>query len=253
MVIRPAYSCMLGRPWIHAASLVPSSLHQKLKFIVGDKLVIISGEEDLVVACPKPAEHIKANEEALETAFQSKGYKVGRGLGKNLDGIIRPVQVMGNSGKLGLGYQPHGKTLQKMPIKGQRRIGHLWEHFVSKGFANQVEEETGQQEMGPGDYVHLDPDQTGTVNWTILDIPVVHMNHQCYNILTNECNETEIGQDIREELEGIDKTLGPLPREVETINSRTTERREIKVGTTMHPEIRKDLIQLLKEYVDIFA
>ncbi|RDX76830.1 hypothetical protein CR513_43125, partial [Mucuna pruriens] len=69
MDIRPTYSCLLGRPWIHAAGVVPSSLHQKLKFIVGDKLVIISWEEELVVACPKPIEHVEANEEALETAF----------------------------------------------------------------------------------------------------------------------------------------------------------------------------------------
>ncbi|RDY00939.1 hypothetical protein CR513_15786, partial [Mucuna pruriens] len=33
MDIRPAYSCLLGRPWIHATGAVPSSLHQKVKFI----------------------------------------------------------------------------------------------------------------------------------------------------------------------------------------------------------------------------
>ncbi|RDX84728.1 hypothetical protein CR513_34179, partial [Mucuna pruriens] len=71
MDIKPAYNCLFGRPWIHAASVVPSSVHQKLKFIIGDKLVIISREKDLMVACPKSAGHVEANEEALETAFQS--------------------------------------------------------------------------------------------------------------------------------------------------------------------------------------
>ncbi|RDX84226.1 hypothetical protein CR513_34757, partial [Mucuna pruriens] len=33
MDIQPAYSCLLGRPWIHAVGAVPSSLHQKVKFI----------------------------------------------------------------------------------------------------------------------------------------------------------------------------------------------------------------------------
>ncbi|RDX91743.1 hypothetical protein CR513_26230, partial [Mucuna pruriens] len=69
MDIRPAYSCLLGRPWIHAPGAVLSSLHQKLKFIVGDKRVIILGEEDLVVTCPKPVGYTEANEEALKTAF----------------------------------------------------------------------------------------------------------------------------------------------------------------------------------------
>ena len=31
MEIRPAYSCLLGRPWIHKAGAVTSTLHQNLK------------------------------------------------------------------------------------------------------------------------------------------------------------------------------------------------------------------------------
>ncbi|RDY09931.1 hypothetical protein CR513_05619, partial [Mucuna pruriens] len=36
MDIRPAYKCLLDRPWIHAVEAVPSSLHQKVKFIAKD-------------------------------------------------------------------------------------------------------------------------------------------------------------------------------------------------------------------------
>ncbi|RDX65156.1 hypothetical protein CR513_56209, partial [Mucuna pruriens] len=105
-----------------------------------------------------------------------KGYRVGNGLGKNLDGIVRPVQVTGNLGKLRLGYQPHGKTLRKMLINGRKRIGHLREYFISKGFANQVEEETDQPEKGLEDYVHPNSDQTGIeyvdiFAWSYRDIP----------------------------------------------------------------------------------
>jgi len=39
MDILPGYSCLLGRPWIHTAGVVPSTLHQKLKFIINDKLL----------------------------------------------------------------------------------------------------------------------------------------------------------------------------------------------------------------------
>ena len=34
MDINPAYSYLLGRPWIHSVGVVPSTLHQKLKFMV---------------------------------------------------------------------------------------------------------------------------------------------------------------------------------------------------------------------------
>ena len=46
MDIPGAYSLLLGRPWIHAAGAVPSTLHQKVKFILEDRVVIIRGEED---------------------------------------------------------------------------------------------------------------------------------------------------------------------------------------------------------------
>ena len=69
MDILPAYSCLLGRPWIHSAGVVPSTLHQKLKYVMGDKLVIVSGEEDILVSGPSSSRYIEVAEEALETAF----------------------------------------------------------------------------------------------------------------------------------------------------------------------------------------
>ncbi len=46
MEISGVFSLMLGRPWLHAAGAVPSSLHQKLKFIVENRLVTVDGEDD---------------------------------------------------------------------------------------------------------------------------------------------------------------------------------------------------------------
>ncbi|XP_058776858.1 uncharacterized protein LOC131651207 [Vicia villosa] len=50
MDIHPSYSCLLGRPWIHAAGAVTSTLHQKLKFATQGKIVTICGEEEHVEA-----------------------------------------------------------------------------------------------------------------------------------------------------------------------------------------------------------
>ncbi|PKI57967.1 hypothetical protein CRG98_021642, partial [Punica granatum] len=44
-----AFSLLLGMPWIHSAGAVPSSLHQKLKFFVEDKLITVNGEEDYAI------------------------------------------------------------------------------------------------------------------------------------------------------------------------------------------------------------
>ncbi|XP_052883513.1 uncharacterized protein LOC108451492 [Gossypium arboreum] len=41
MDIKPSYNCLLGRPWIHSAGVVPSSLHQKLKLVADGRLVTL--------------------------------------------------------------------------------------------------------------------------------------------------------------------------------------------------------------------
>ena len=44
------YSLLLGRPWIHSVGAVPSSLHQKLKFVHEGKLISVNGDEDIISA-----------------------------------------------------------------------------------------------------------------------------------------------------------------------------------------------------------
>lgn len=50
MDIHPTYSCLLGRPWIHEARAVTTTLHQKLKFVKNEKLVIMGGEKAMLVS-----------------------------------------------------------------------------------------------------------------------------------------------------------------------------------------------------------
>ena len=50
MDIQASYSCLLGRPWIHEAGAVTSTLHQKLKFVSHGKLITVSGESALLVS-----------------------------------------------------------------------------------------------------------------------------------------------------------------------------------------------------------
>ncbi|MCI57109.1 receptor-like kinase, partial [Trifolium medium] len=40
----------LGRPWIHEAGAVPSTLHQNLKFVKNGKVVTVKGEQALLVS-----------------------------------------------------------------------------------------------------------------------------------------------------------------------------------------------------------
>ena len=70
MDIEPTYTCLLGRPWIHAAGVVTSTLHQKLKFLIEGKLVVIDGEEDIFVSHLETYRYIGVEEDCIEMPFQ---------------------------------------------------------------------------------------------------------------------------------------------------------------------------------------
>ncbi|PKI63050.1 hypothetical protein CRG98_016574 [Punica granatum] len=115
-----AFSLLLGRPWIHSAGAVPSSLHQKLKFIVEERLITVKGEEDYAIYKETAVPYISVgNDENLpfhsfETISVIRNYgevgpsradrmigKVllrhnyipGTGLGARGQGISRPIEV----------------------------------------------------------------------------------------------------------------------------------------------------------------
>jgi len=47
MDIHSSYNILLGRPWIHAAGAVTSSLHQCLKYIMNEMLITVKTEETI--------------------------------------------------------------------------------------------------------------------------------------------------------------------------------------------------------------
>ena len=47
--INPAYCCLLGCPCIYGVDVVTSTLHQKLKFLINERVISLCGEEDHVV------------------------------------------------------------------------------------------------------------------------------------------------------------------------------------------------------------
>ena len=165
MDINPAYSCLLGRPWIHALGVVPSTLHQKLKFAVGGLLVIVSGKEDMLVSCPSSTPYVEAAEESLETTFQSfevvscasvetspllpclsnaalmvarvrlrHGNEPGMGLGKDSHGNADVVDIRGNPYKYGLGYEPGKPGRRNAPSR--LREDRAWPGHVSQCFTS---------------------------------------------------------------------------------------------------------------------
>ena len=71
MDISPSYNCLLGRPWIHIAGAVPSTLHQKIKSVTKGQLVCVSSEKDMIAATSSRAPYVEIDEKAMECSFRS--------------------------------------------------------------------------------------------------------------------------------------------------------------------------------------
>ena len=62
--IQSSFNLHLDCPWIHEAGAIPSSLHQKLKFIHEGRIITIHSNRD-VVTSSEPVLHISHSEDDL--------------------------------------------------------------------------------------------------------------------------------------------------------------------------------------------
>ncbi|KAI5395947.1 hypothetical protein KIW84_062228 [Lathyrus oleraceus] len=128
MDIQPAYSCLLGRPWIHAAGAVTSTLHQKLKYIWEGQVVTVCGEEDIFVNHLSSFKYVEMDGEIWETPSQAfetvkvenalfakeeekpsiSSYKQAAEVVKNGEapGWGKMMDISAKKDRFGVGYQP---------------------------------------------------------------------------------------------------------------------------------------------------
>ncbi|XP_050919685.1 uncharacterized protein LOC127137254 [Lathyrus oleraceus] len=113
MDIHPAYSCLLGRPWIHEVGAVTSTLHPKLK------LVKNGGEKGLLVSHLSSFTYVQTEKE-VGTPFQALSvadevHKIGASMSSlkdarevvqvgGTDRLGRVIEVIENKNKVGLGF-----------------------------------------------------------------------------------------------------------------------------------------------------
>ncbi|XP_071923122.1 uncharacterized protein [Coffea arabica] len=136
------YNVLFGGPWIHTSNAVPSSLHQKMKFIVNEQLIIMFTEDDCTMIvnfgsngengrkCLNSPHHVadivsvgwifKERIDALEASVMMvkkmirEEYEIGKRLGWNLQGILEPIEFLGNKDTFGLRFQSTTKDKKEM-------------------------------------------------------------------------------------------------------------------------------------------
>ncbi|KAK9019602.1 hypothetical protein V6N11_054118 [Hibiscus sabdariffa] len=124
MDIKPAYSCLLGRPWIHASGAVPSTLHQKLKFVIDGKLVTVQAKEDIIATVFTNTPYIEIDEYTVECSFRSLELVSATFVKNNIvrrPRLSRCAKMQGKVNRFGLGYQPNRQERRAAIIKNQER------------------------------------------------------------------------------------------------------------------------------------
>ncbi|XP_070049699.1 uncharacterized protein [Nicotiana tomentosiformis] len=172
--VAASYNLLLGRPWIHAAKAIPSSLHQMVKFEWDRQEIVVHGDENLsayndtivpfieveddkgpwvyqmfetvsvgkipegeCILGPKiPSASVMVANEMLKNGFLS-----GKGPGSSLQGIVHPVCPRESFGTFGLGFTLTGKDVKKAKsLKGKawslpKPVPHISNSFVKPGVA----------------------------------------------------------------------------------------------------------------------
>nr|XP_027189418.1 uncharacterized protein LOC113786262 [Cicer arietinum] len=284
MDIKPAYSCLLGRPWIHAAGAVTSTLHQKLKFTVNNKLVIIYGEEDMIVSHLSSTGYIEDTEEAIETFFQAleianvvfmgEGYRLKepkqstislKSTKSMLEGGVflnlgKLIEIPEKNNRYGLGYVPtqadeEKAAKEKRENKVTRRenwipnsqkipICDIRQNFQSAGIIYADQVAVAEEDHGDDD----------TLKLVYPCPPNTNLNN--WKIIEFEdCeDDCELPPELESLIEREAKIIQPYQEPVEAINLGTGhDKKEVKVGMSMKESEREKLVKLLIDYVDVFA
>ncbi|XP_070011859.1 uncharacterized protein [Nicotiana sylvestris] len=161
-----------GRSWIHAAKVVPSTLHQMVKFEWDSQEIIVHGKdnscahsdasvpfievedekgpwfyqvfetvpvEKVLEGKSVPTPKIASTSVMVDSEMLKNGFVPGKGLGASLQGIIQPVSLPENLGTYGLGFKPTTADVRRARKLKQRvwvlpkPIPRLSRSFVKPG------------------------------------------------------------------------------------------------------------------------
>ncbi|XP_055830762.1 uncharacterized protein LOC129899766 [Solanum dulcamara] len=326
--IPASYNLLLGRPWIHMAGAVPSTLHQNLKFIWNHHEIIVHGEgsnsmypgnsipvvesmEELdgsvfhtkEIMCVHQTERVKLPRVLMMVAWEmlKNGFVPGRGLGVNLGGIVELIQLSGQKYTFGLGYKPTPKKVsladlkRKSDISFPHPIPHLNQSF-SKAYIIKESEEDAEDTLVEGlknlfmeevecNMILEDCTEIPTIwnvepgdalnNWTYNPSPFPRKSceqiNESVNIENVTCNEiskqisnTEQSfaeyeeevqpEELAEDFEHFENKIKPNLDETETVNLGDSElMKETRISIHLNPSQRKELIDPLGQYMDVFA
>ncbi|XP_069151886.1 uncharacterized protein [Solanum lycopersicum] len=214
--INTSYNLLLGRPFIHIAGAVPSTLHQMMKLVWKNEELVVHGErshsgkqvlvfdetlrgpefytvellnatdEDLAPQTPMPVVYKMFSKVMLQNGFEP-GFRLGR----DSQVIIEPIPVLAKGSKNGLGYTPTDDDMKMKKKKDKSWLSHLASVSIlsNPGEINVVIEE----EVEPAGICDAEPEEM-LQNWTstpiLMSRTLCNISYRPANVMScHELNE----------------------------------------------------------------
>ncbi|XP_070017204.1 uncharacterized protein [Nicotiana sylvestris] len=265
-----SYNLLLGRPWIHVVGAVASTLHQAVKFEWNQREVIIDGDGSNPIysrqAIPMIGGRRKIDGETyhhiervnaidkdkwwdnkIESILNWSGYEPGKGLGKNLQGITKPIKL-----------KKHEEDEALAAIKNLFLEDDMDFCVI---FEEEVEEGPSIQAMNQGEHL---------ANWSIRTttarrasgITITYLDDEPMTLTCNETvrqmnidsEEDEIPEEVVREVKNFENRPKSNLDETEVINLGNAENvKETRISIHLSPSEKEEYTKFLKEYEDIFA
>ncbi|KAI5437067.1 hypothetical protein KIW84_023257 [Lathyrus oleraceus] len=220
---------------------------QKLKFVKNGKLVIVGGEKALLVSHLSSFSYVEAEDEVgtpSQALFITAEKRVGAPMSslKDAQKIVkegdvdqwgRMVELSDNKGRAGLGFQKASSIARSEDMQLSFRSGgfiHGNEQHLAAVLEDSEEE----------DCTNFVTHGKKCNNWTAVDIP--------------EESDVEVSEELSRLLEQDEKITQPFEEQIELVNLGSEDNvKEVKIGSRLCPDAKKGLIDLLREYSDVFA
>ncbi|XP_055824288.1 uncharacterized protein LOC129892753 [Solanum dulcamara] len=280
MDITASYNLLLGRPWIHMAGAVPSTLHQMIKFVKNDREVVIYGEGRHSNSCASIIDDIARGIDfyTVELVNAIDNDSAPQPLMPSVYKMIATVMLQSKDDEIDV----TGRSIIQVL---SRPIPHLYLSFPVRDHVNDGDLREGIWNLFEEVDIILE-EETGTSgirdakleeqlsNWTSALLLAPHSscknNLKPANIMSchklNEQNKVEgdefkdydeeavIPEHLTEELKQFEEQCKPNQEKTEAVNLGNDECiKETRISVHLAKAQRMELINLLREYIDIFA
>ncbi|KAI5397746.1 hypothetical protein KIW84_063532 [Lathyrus oleraceus] len=177
----------------------------------------------------------------------------------------RMVEVFDNKSIVGLGFQRGSSVVRFKGVQLSFRSGgfiHGNEQHLAAVLENHEEE----------DCTNFVTHGKACNNWTVVDIPVIMHRYKLvsnpieYNdpspspnfefrvFEAEEESDKEVSDELSRLLQHEGKAIHPFEKQIELVNLGSEDDvKEVKIGSRLFPDVKKGLIDLFREYSDVFV